>query len=114
MSAVWLALRTGYVGHALHAALGGLWLGFVLRVGWPLWMLPVGLTIMGLHELADGDFRRSRGGPWNGVGDVLAFWPVALWAAPVAVWWSVGWLAAYLVALYYWGGLLITEGAPHA
>ena len=77
--AVWLVARN----LGLHALIG-----FGAAVLLVLLHCPVGtalVAVLGIgvaHELGDGDFQPDRGGPWNGVVDVLAFGigPFLWWA----------------------------------
>ena len=65
----------------LEHFLVGIGLTAVLALlGTPPVAILVAVTSVGFaHELGDGDFRRDRNGPWNGIVDLVAFLP-----APIA------------------------------
>ena len=71
--------KSPWGGWLLHAAVGLGLTAVLAALGTPRVALLVAVFAMGIaHEIGDGDFRRAKGGPWNGVLDVLAFLPAQL------------------------------------
>jgi hypothetical protein len=71
--------KSPWGGWLLHAVIGT---GLTALLAWlaaPPVAVLVAVLAMGIaHEIGDGDFLRAKGGPWNGVHDVLAFLPAPI------------------------------------
>ena len=71
--------KSPWGGWLLHAAVGLGLTAVLAGLDAPRVALLVAVLATGIaHEIGDGDFRRAKGGPWNGVLDVLAFLPAPL------------------------------------